>query len=275
MPNEQTIFTSKPKIPIDTKVEEQYSRLERWLKIYEKDGNLNRWFVNLMNKYGCSTIPLEKSDISTLILVTDCEQLTDLRKRYQYNYTRPIFHLQPREYQNFYKKFTGTNTCFSGGCNIRGGNMDLHPLTEGIGMIITTNHIHDNIYHELRHSIDTYSEKREGENKILGEVIAYFGNIVRPEIMLIKSRSYDSKGNEISSVTKTKTSYTTIDFICGGIKDESYHQKMCPEISTERYIAAVDDLEDTLKNISLTYSKQRIDETLFRCIKIGEIIPLL
>ena len=80
------------------------------------------------------------------------------------------------EYQNFSIKLRGESSAASRGMNIPGSVFSQGDLQK-TGLIIATDN-KEFINHEIFHSIDPNSEKRQGYDRILNEMFAYYQQII-------------------------------------------------------------------------------------------------
>ena len=258
------------KVPLfDKQLNQRYIALQNVALSHSKQGKLAEWFIGFIRTYCDPRFNLKPEEIPSLNVVKESDALQDLKKRYKHPYTRPIFTLNFKDYQTFYKILTDGGTG-SAGCCISGGHLDRDPRTEGLRIIIASNS-DELAYHELRHSIDPYCSLRKGNDKVLEEFIAFFGNIIRGKVIYSTINTYDAQRN-ITSTSQTSQKITsTLSYVLSGLKSELYHQQMCSHLSFNDYKSLIDSVFQVLNALTIYYSLDEIDFLLFNCRTLEQL----
>lgn len=266
----QTAFVqmmkSKP-IPFDKTINSKYTRYQETLEMYEKEGKLKNWLVNYTNNYLEPVKPLTIEDIESLQLITESIPLKELRQDYGNPYIRPFLMLKLQDYQKFYEKLTGRGG--SWGCCISGDAVNKNELTAGLQIIISPG-LREQVYHELRHSIDPYMHRRKKEDAVIEEFIGYYGDIVRPTT-IIQTTTYAGAGGKKITETKETRKPKNIGYIRSLLKREMYHSQICPEIFFGEYCAVVDNIAKILEGMQAYFTNEEIDRILYGCKTIDDL----
>lgn len=248
-----------PALEKDEQREQEFDKFAAWLLSIDTGGNFPSDFIYCVNKLWRPHTPLNPNEYPSIQLVQKPKELEILEKRYKTSFTRPVIVMNIDDYQRFYKNM------FNGGGS-RGFNMR---LPRGVNLIVSTP-MPDFIHHELRHSIDPHFGKREGDNAVLDECVAFYGDIINPRVIHQTTTTTDPHGNKVTTEQRNIL-HLTMRQMGNQLKTDTHHKQCCPHRTFDEYKQIVDRVTGLLDKLSTTYSHEEIERILYHSKTIADI----
>lgn len=250
-------------IPFDSNLNERYQGFFRIINLELDKGSFKKWFVDFFNSRFKMEESLLEDDIKSLEIVLNSKELSLLKSDLGHGYFRPVLLLSLRDFQIFYRKFTGLIGV--SGCVIHLPGFNLR-------IIISTNSP-EFIYHELRHSADYYLETRGGYDKIIEEFIGFFGSVKYGKTVVQTTKS--TIGGEVSVSKTQKIVKSSISSITQDLKSDNYHKQMMPSVSFNEYCEKVDEIGELIASLKKYFNLKVLDRILYHSKKIADLRNLL
>jgi hypothetical protein len=237
-------------LPMDVSLNAKYRGAIGELRSMEQRGVLRRWFAKMLNdQHRINAIT--EADVKTLQLVTASPLIDDLCKRYDHKYERFFFTLADPELRGLCDKiYPGQNLAAS--YVIVEGALDLHQLTKGLRIIISAT-AQDQIYHELRHTIDPLLNERKGADNLIAELVALYGGILHP------LPYHDARHRAPSTIGEIRTFF------------EYYYPHFQDVLSHNSFKILVDRIVMATEMLSSRLAPQQVDLILFNCRTIVQL----
>lgn len=262
-------------VGIDQRVERNYQVFERALVNFEQNDKLQRWFVEYFNgvfkdlpRYHD---PILMSDIRSLRLDTNNPDVDALKRRYGNDYHRPILTLDLSEYKLIARKLRGETS--SNAMALSEGAINDSLLTRGLTLVVSGGGISGEERHELRHTIDPNRDKRIGQDRILEEFAAFWGNVVDPIVRIQKTTHRD--GERVWVETQETVATSNSRMVGLEIKSNVYfrqYRKQFP--SEEEFYKFVDKVMGIINKLSAKYDRDQIDRILLNTRSVQELSEL-